>query len=554
MKRTLRILSVLCMLLTGTNMSFAQLSDGSIAPDFTATDINGTTYHLYDYLDQGKTVVIDVSATWCGPCWAYHNSGALEDLYTTYGPTGTNEMMVFYVEGDGATTLADLYGTGTNTQGNWVTGTPYPIIDNSGIANSYAIRYFPTIYMICPDRVVREVGQLTTAALYTAREECSVATQANDAGITHSMTALNGTPASCSGVTIRYRLCNYGTAPLTSATIELSDGTNVLQTNNWTGSLQTYESTSLSFTGVAGTPGYNNVTVTVSNPNGQSDGNALNNSGSQSYIIYSGVGGPAVTEDYSSTTFPPANWYYINGGNQSAGWSRSTAGYTSAGCAKMDFVNSPSGDADALILPPLDLSTYDNAVMTFYIAAATYGTSNDNIKIKVSTNCGTTWSPIWNKTGASLATVGSVSSAFTPSSANQWRSETVNLTQYTGVNRTNVMIKFEALSAQGNNAYIDDINMTLTTGLKTVTQSLAFDLYPNPATQRAQVDFNLEKAGDVTMQVIDKMGKLVYTYSEPSMNPGEHTFELNTSDFAKGIYMVNIKSAAGSSQKKLVVE
>ncbi len=554
MKRTLRILSVLCMLLTGTNMSFAQLSDGSIAPDFTATDINGTTYHLYDYLDQGKTVVLDVSATWCGPCWAYHNSGALEDLYTTYGPNGTNEMMVFYIEGDGATTLADLYGTGTNTQGNWVTGTPYPIIDNSGIANSYAIRYFPTIYMICPDRVVREVGQLTTAALYTAREECSVATQANDAGITHSMTALNGTPASCSGVTIRYRLCNYGTTPLTSATIELSDGTNILQTNNWTGSLQTYESTSLSFTSVAGTPGYNNVTVTVSNPNGQTDGNALNNSGSQSYIIYSGVGGSAVTEDYSSTTFPPANWYNINGGNQSAGWSRSTAGYTSPGCAKMDFVNSPSGDADALILPAVDLSTYDNAVLTFYIAAATYNTSNDNIKIKVSTNCGTTWSPIWNKTGASLATVGSQSSIFTPSSANQWRSETVNLTQYTGVNRTNVMIKFEALSAQGNNAYIDDINMTLTTGLKTVTQSLAFDLYPNPATQRAQVDFNLEKAGDVTVQVVDKMGKLVYTYSEPSMNPGEHTFELNTSDFAKGIYMVNIKSAAGSSQKKLVVE
>lgn len=48
--------------------------------------------------------------------------------------------------------------------------------------------------------------------------------------------------------------------------------------------------------------------------------------------------------------------------------------------------------------------------------------------------------------------------------------------------------------------------MTLTTGLKTVTQALAFDLYPNPATQRAQIDFNLEKAGDVTMQVVDKMG------------------------------------------------
>ena len=554
MKTTLRILTAFCLFAFGTYSSQAQLTAGSIAPDFTATDINGTTYHLYDYLDQGKTVVIDVSATWCGPCWSYHNSGALEDLYTLYGPGGTDEMMVFYIEGDAATTLADLNGTGSNTQGNWVAGTPYPIIDNASIANSYAIRYFPTIYMICPDRVVREVGQLPTADMYTAREECSIATQAVDAGITNSMTALNFTPASCTGVTIKCRICNYGTTPLTSATIDLTDGVNVLQTNNWTGSLLTYESALITFTGVSGVPGYNNVTATVSNPNGQADPNIANNSRSQSFLIYSGVGGAAVTEDHTSAVFPPTDWYNINGGNQNAGWSRSAAGFTAAGSAKMDFYNSPSGDVDALILPSVDLSTYDNAIMTFSIAAATYSTSNDNIKIKVSTNCGTTWNPIWNKTGASLATVGSMTSAFTPSSAAQWRSESVNLSNFTGTNRTNVMIKFECLSAGGNNAYIDDINMTLTTGVKTITQAIAFDLFPNPATQRAQVDFSLDKSGDVTMEVIDKMGKLVYSYTESAMSPGMHSFEMNTTDFAKGIYTVNIKSDTGSSQKKLVVE
>ena len=31
--------------------SFAQLPDGSIAPDFTATDINGVEHNLYSYLD-----------------------------------------------------------------------------------------------------------------------------------------------------------------------------------------------------------------------------------------------------------------------------------------------------------------------------------------------------------------------------------------------------------------------------------------------------------------------------------------------------------------------
>ena len=34
--------------------------------------------------------------------------------------------MVFFVEADAATTDADLNGTGTNTQGNWVEGSHIP--------------------------------------------------------------------------------------------------------------------------------------------------------------------------------------------------------------------------------------------------------------------------------------------------------------------------------------------------------------------------------------------------------------------------------------------
>ena len=140
--------ALVCSALFASN-SHAQLADGSVAPDFTVTDINGTQHNLYSYLDQGYSVVMDVSATWCGPCWSYHQSGALEDLYVNHGPAGfpgvsantTDDVMVLWFEGDGSTTQADLEGTGGNTQGNWLAGTAFPIIDDASQNGPYQIAF-----------------------------------------------------------------------------------------------------------------------------------------------------------------------------------------------------------------------------------------------------------------------------------------------------------------------------------------------------------------------------------------------------------------------------
>jgi hypothetical protein len=59
MKKTLLSL----VLLFSGAAAFAQLPNGSVAPDFTATDINGQTHTLSEYLAAGKTVIIDISAT-----------------------------------------------------------------------------------------------------------------------------------------------------------------------------------------------------------------------------------------------------------------------------------------------------------------------------------------------------------------------------------------------------------------------------------------------------------------------------------------------------------
>lgn len=146
-----RILLSLFATIISVSASFAQFGT---APDFTVTDLDGNTHHLYDILDQGYVVVLDVSATWCGTCWSVHNAHYLRDLNSQMGPDGTNEVRVIFYEGDASTTLADLQGTGTNTHGNWLNGINYPVINESSPLSLSSSVYwplgFPTINVIRP--------------------------------------------------------------------------------------------------------------------------------------------------------------------------------------------------------------------------------------------------------------------------------------------------------------------------------------------------------------------------------------------------------------------
>ena len=171
-----RILQLFCLTIFPVLLN-AQLPDGASAPNFQGVDINGNNHNLYDLLEQNKTVILDFSATWCGPCWSYHTSGALHDFMETYGPDGTDEAMVFYIECDPTTTMADLNGTGPDTTGDWVTNTNYPIIDYAYIANQYQIGAYPTIVMVCPDRKLEAVGTLSAEDLGARIGSCPTSVQ-----------------------------------------------------------------------------------------------------------------------------------------------------------------------------------------------------------------------------------------------------------------------------------------------------------------------------------------------------------------------------------------
>jgi thiol-disulfide isomerase/thioredoxin len=246
MKKQLLILSFM-FAFAGTSIS--QTSEGSYIENFTFKDINGKVYNLYDYTNAGKMVVIDVSATWCDPCWQYHKTHALNDFYKKHGPSGTDKAMVFFIEGDTTTTDSDLKSAGKNSQGDWVTGQEMPIVNvslNSTLANAgLSVDGYPTLFVICPNRLVYKVGHPLAMGSLTQLEsylgKCPEPVAENDA----KLLKLNVVDKTCDNADLIVQMYNNGSKPITTANITASLGNTVVANYNWTGNLNKYDAVTL---------------------------------------------------------------------------------------------------------------------------------------------------------------------------------------------------------------------------------------------------------------------------------------------------------------------
>lgn len=100
------------------------------------------------------------------------------------------------------------------------------------------------------------------------------------------------------------------------------------------------------------------------------------------------------------------------------------------------------------------------------------GNSEDGLRISVSTDCGETWTPVYNKSGDSLATVPPQATAFTAVNPAHWRQEQLDLSAYLGTG--DIVLRFEAINDNGNNLFLDDIQL-LVSAMKPLV-SFGFDL------------------------------------------------------------------------------
>jgi len=293
----------------------------------------------------------------------------------------------------------------------------------------------------------------------------------------------------------------------------------------------------------------------VSSPNYNLTKNAIRTD----YMIASSYQSTQVVEGFTSTVYPSPGFGIINvdGGPS---WSRNT--YAGAyniyplESSKYDFFNNTViGDQDEFYLPPMDLSAAPAPSLFFDMAyAQRTSTSDDALDVLISDNCGTTWTNVYNSHGTSMATAAPTTFAYVPDPSNpaNWKTEFVDLSAY---KKPDLLIKFVTTSNNGNNLYLDNINLLVatTTGIsKYSNPSFNAILYPNPTNGIANLKVNTLNVGETKVSVINTLGQIVYT-KQLILNEGSNTIQIDTKEFASGIYNVMIDSKSGSIVKKLTV-
>lgn len=105
-----QLFKITLLLLILNTSTYAQQADGTTAPDFTLVDIDGNTWNLQSLLNDGKTVILEISIIRCAPCWDSHQSGAPYHIYDDFGPSGVlaDNAVVLFIETDGGTGMDEL--------------------------------------------------------------------------------------------------------------------------------------------------------------------------------------------------------------------------------------------------------------------------------------------------------------------------------------------------------------------------------------------------------------------------------------------------------------
>ncbi|MEY2972184.1 MAG: hypothetical protein RL738_1025 [Bacteroidota bacterium] len=386
------------------------------------------------------------------------------------------------------------------------------------------------------------------AVLNAARTTPQVVTGLPDLGVTNFTAATAGL---CNGTTTpTMTIKNEGSIAITSATASYSINGGTPVTQSWTGNLAAGATATVTFPQTTLPAGANSIVGSVTAPNGTGDVNGMNNmSAPVMAAVLNNTPSPApYMQDMESTDFGDVPSDFVLTYNTTDaplvtvvskanvnGLTWELGGYGQSTKSMMvDFYTMAAGDQASVITPKVGGITA-NHKLRFQHAYASYAGESDGLKVFVSTNCGASWTNIFDKAGTALATAPNATSRFFPQPT-QWYPNEISLASYAG---QEVLFKFECNSAYGNNLWLDNIHVGTNAMGEDELELAPARIFPNPARDAVKVLVAAAQAGDAVVEVFNLNGQRVLGATH-TMASGVQELNLNVAGLANGIYTVKV--------------
>jgi len=283
----------------------AQLDGSGIAPDFTITDVNGTEHTLYNYLDDGVVVVLDFFAVWCGICQG--NASYVEDLYLEYGPEGSGKIEILSLEADAASSDEQVI----NYAIEFAASNPH-VNDTENTVEDYHINFFPTYYVIAPDRsykIMPGVGSVLQSNMEAAILEAPGLREVDNDIRILSFDQPKG--ALCNEVfSPQLVVQNYGRNEISSFDVQTYVDGSLLHTRSFGEIIPAYQLFSLTVPEISGLhTGWHELEFVFVNVNGQMDGDPYNGVRTSDFLILENKASLVV--NLNADSYPEELWWNI---------------------------------------------------------------------------------------------------------------------------------------------------------------------------------------------------------------------------------------------------
>ncbi len=105
-----------------------------------------------------------------------------------------------------------------------------------------------------------------------------------------------------------------------------------------------------------------------------------------------------------------------------------------------------------------------------------------------------------------------------------------------------------------NDIMYANVPVSLLVGIKNIENNATlFNLYPNPAKDKAMLSFEIDEPVKVEIKLVNLMGQTVSVLSKSMVNPGQQVIEFDIQNLNPGLYFMNANIGKESYSKKLVI-